>query len=380
MAKQDTALNLKDVSLQNLLRDDPTPTGDANPKPDKTDDDTLDGDDPADDENDDNPGDDSGDSSDDDSGDDDGDDGGNADDGEGGDDDGEDDNDGNDEPESIVSTIQKSLGIQVEGEFEDSEEGIAQFTTKAAETIAQNKLGEFFDAIPELERFTQYMLNGGDERKYFETIGQASIENVKMDQKNILIQKQILEQKLKSEGLTDSEVDSTLEEYEEAGILFKEATRAQKILSTKAKHQHQALVEQQKRQRDAEKRIEQQNIQQVSGLVKGGKLANIVIPENEKQAFLNHLYAPIDSKGTTAADKARAELDLEKGALLEYLVFKGVDFSKLVTAARSTQKNQSLAARLKKKSNKANPSEGFGGRNKRNDDSSQYIPKLSDVL
>lgn len=286
------------------------------------------------------------------------------------------------EPEPLVQSLRNKIGglEDLEGEFDDTEEGLVQFTTAAAGKMAETQLTDLFTNLPQVGQFMEYMLNGGDERKYFDTISRGAVEDIKVDQKNVLLQKQLLENKLNADGMTSDEIDDTIEDYEKAGILFNEAVRAQKILGTRSKSEKALMLEAQARDKQRNEQTRQENIRQISSIVRKGVVSGLQIPETKKQAFLDFLYAPIDSKGTTKSDQARQQLDPEKGIALEYLLFTGVDLSKVVTAAASSKKVQGLRDRLAKKDKSPNPADAFKSGTGAGRGNKVYVPSIEEIM
>lgn len=285
-------------------------------------------------------------------------------------------------PEPLVESLKKRIGglEDLEGEFEDSEDGLVQFTTAAASKMADNQLTELFTNLPQVGQFMEYMLNGGDERKYFETIGKSAIDGIKVDQKNVLLQKQLVESKLTADGMTADEIDETIEDYEKAGILFNESVRSQKILSARSKTERDQMLQSQGEVQKRREQQRQEDIRNISSIVKKGTVSGLQIPETKKQEFLNFLYAPVDSKGTTKSDLARQQLDTEKGIALEYLLFTGVDLSKVVTAATSSKKVQGLRDRFAKKDKNPNPTDVFKSGTGAGRGKGVYIPSIEEIM
>src|SRR5688572_23712618 len=74
-----------------------------------------------------------------------------------------------DEPteESFYESLAKTLGYEVEGEFEESVEGVAKYTKAVAEQIAQEEIKDLFNSYPDVKEYLQFRLNDGDPAKYF---------------------------------------------------------------------------------------------------------------------------------------------------------------------------------------------------------------------
>jgi hypothetical protein len=122
---------------------------------------------------------------------------------------------------SVISELDKILGYEVEGDFEDSYQGIASYTQSVAEKIADTKLAEIFQQMPEVQKFMQYRINGGDPQKYFQTSSQASrYAGVEIAEDNTSMQKQVVSALMEHQGYNTEEISESLEDLEDTGLLF----------------------------------------------------------------------------------------------------------------------------------------------------------------
>jgi len=78
------------------------------------------------------------------------------------------------EEASVVSEIMSKLGYEVEGDFEDSTEGIIELTKAASEKIAEETLDAIFSNHPTVKQHLDFVMAGGDPNKFMATQGEAT--------------------------------------------------------------------------------------------------------------------------------------------------------------------------------------------------------------
>ena len=131
------------------------------------------------------------------------------------------------EEESIISELQSKLGYELEQEFDESIEGLTEFTKATAEKMAQEQMQNVFSAFPDVQEYLNYRANGGDPRKYFQTAApERDFSAMEVSEGDLVTQKQIVGAFLESQGFDSAEIKETLEDYEDAGILERHARKA----------------------------------------------------------------------------------------------------------------------------------------------------------
>ncbi len=347
MAKKST-LDLSDVTLDNLIGDTPLD--------DDLDQDELDQNDDNDDDNQDDDIDDDQNDNDNDSDDDDsdtGDDDDSDNDDDNSDDQDDDDDEGDEEDEdsedSVIAELTKHLGIELpEGEkFEDSVEGLKKFMETASEQIAYAQLQSVFEAVPDVQEYMNYRLNGGDPEQYLSAVKSTDYSSVEIKEENVSVQKQVIREDLKRQGFEDEEINEVLEDYEETGLLYKHSQKSQKRLVNQDKKRKEQMLEEQKAAAEEQRKKNAETWQKVQDTIQKGELQGVVIPKTERRKFFDWMSKPIDQQGNTARSKARGEMDMDTMLALEYLLYKKMNLNDLVTRKANTQNAQSLKDRLK---------------------------------
>jgi hypothetical protein len=331
--------NLDNVTVEDLfgesteeIQDDPKP---QYPKP---------SDDPNPDEDDDQEGlDEGGDgtdgSGDDPDGDKDGDEGGDS------DNDGDQDNDDGG-GESLISEISAMLGYEVEGEFEESVEGIAQYTKKVADQMANQKFATLFEKFPAAYEFIQHLAAGkspGD----FSVSDEPSYVNTDVKSASDDTLKQLVKDSMKIQGYEDDEIEEALTDYEDTGLLKNQGKIAQNFL--KKHYQKEKARKQQELEAENQRIKEQQErtISEVKETIQSGVLGgNFVIPEKEKSEFQKWMFSA-GKDGKTARDADMAKMTVADKLALEYLYFKKFNINDIALKKAKSLNAEKLRERLK---------------------------------
>lgn len=252
-------------------------------------------------------------------------------------------------PDSIIGNLIQQFGITLEeGEaYEDTEDGLINFTKKAAEHMAVQNLEQFFEKLPDVKQYMEYRMNDGDPAKYFQSQTQTDYSSVELKETDINTQKTVLTELFKRQGYDKADIDETLTDYEETGILYKQSKKAQTKLSGLVSAEKQlVLAEAQTSAANAEKKNTEywENIQ---GTIDKGELKGIQIPVTEKKKFFDWMNKPIDKQGNTARALQRKDMDMQTLLALEFMFYKKLDLGGLVTAKAKTIQAQTLQERLK---------------------------------
>ena len=281
------------------------------------------------------------------------------------------------EEESIINELQAKLGYELDGEFDESIDGLLDFTKATADKIAQEQMQNVFSAFPDVQEYLNYRANGGDPKQYFQTAApERDFSAMEVSEGDVVTQKQIVGAYLEGQGFDQSEIKETLEDYEDAGILERHAKKALTRLQTAQAQEKKTLIERQQQQAQAQAQENERMWTEINGLVQQGSLKGLTVPERDKKRFFDWMASPIDQQGNSQRSVDRANLDQETLLALEYIVYKGFDLSKLVANNNTTQKARSLRSKLSKgtssNSRMKNSKPGYT--------KAQKLPDLKDLL
>ena len=97
------------------------------------------------------------------------------------------------EDDTVVSEILSKLGYELEGDYEDTSEGLLALTKDAAAKMAEDNLEELFDKFPIIKKHLEYTLAGGDSRQFMDTYGAKNdYSTLNISKEDVRTQKAIL--------------------------------------------------------------------------------------------------------------------------------------------------------------------------------------------
>lgn len=282
------------------------------------------------------------------------------------------------EPEaaSMFATLGAKLGYEVEGDFSEDYDGLAEYTTAVGQQIANEQLEKIFATMPDVKEYFEYRANNGDPLKYFEA-QQAEVDYNGVDIENLAIQKRVIIDGMRQQGFGDEDITRMVESYEDAGILKDNASiYLQQLQRTQGQRKQQLLAQQE--QEAAQQRQEAEAYWNgVQETINAGNLKGMAIPQRQRGKFYEWMTTPVNEQGYTQRDIDRNNIDQETALAVEYLLFQGFDLKKLASNAAATQKVSSLKSKLT-----AAPSAGsrMKSRTKSGTTKANTIPSLKDLL
>lgn len=262
------------------------------------------------------------------------------------------------EEESIFEGLQKILGYEIEGEYEESVEGVAEYTKTVAQKIAEEEVKDLFEAFPDVKEYLQFRLNDGDPAKYFESkYGDTDFSKYQITEADEITQEIVVRKYLASQEHSEEQINDIIKDYKETGLLFKTAKRAaDKLTEVQRVKREQLTAKQAEAAREAELQ-KQEMVGEITTTIDSGKLHTIVIPEKDRREFKSWLLNP-NAKGQTKRQEAMSKLTMQQKLELEYLAFKGFNFGDLVKKEATQTKVNLLKKSVQAKGSKL----GTGGR------------------
>ena len=223
--------------------------------------------------------------------------------------------------------------------FEASPTGLA----KTIQTTINKEVDAYKSALgADSQKFIEYLENGGDPLKYIQA--KASLNYMKMDDKSIdgneNMQRDVLKDLLSKDGYTEVEIEEKVKDYEDAGIMEREAQRALKRLKTIQQREDIDLVENQKKQRQSEIKAYDTYISQLeTNLSKKQEIGGFPITERDKSGLFAYMTKPVDKEGRTQLIiDTSSDPDMQLN--LAYAAYKKFNFSSIkkdaVTKATSS--------------------------------------------
>ena len=260
--------------------------------------------------------------------------------------------------ESIITEFKNHFGYEVEGNFAEDLDGLKLLTTEIAKKIAEQNLDSVFQAVPDVADYMDYRLKGGDPERFFKVnFEEPDYSKFEVTEESVDTNKQLIRSFLKKQGFEDSEIMDTIQDYEETGILYKQANKVKpKLIAFQKTEKENLFLEQQEAERIAAEEADKQ-WKQIESTIGSGRLGNIAIPESEKKSFFNWLAVPIQ-EGKSQRMIDRETLGTENMLALEYLLYKKMDISKLAVAKEKTMQANKLKEFLERKGSEAKGTTG----------------------
>jgi hypothetical protein len=263
-------------------------------------------------------------------------------------DDEEDDDIEDDGEESITDSIAKALGYELEKDYADTEEGLAEFTKDVAKEIAEDQLQALFEQFPTVQKHLDYVLAGGDPDKFFQTYNPSmDYGQVEIDRDDARTQKGFLTEYLREKGHDDDFIKDMIDDYEDSGKLYDRALNAQKHLAAgQAKEKEEIVTRQREAQKQQEKQTEEFWESVATTIEQGKEFAGIKIPDREKAKFFDYISKPVDKQGRTKRDVDYASAEMDAKLALDYLMYKKLELSDIISTKVKSASAQNLRQKI----------------------------------
>lgn len=192
-----------------------------------------------------------------------------------------------------------SLGWDVEEENKpDSIEGLVDYIK---DLVEENSKPEY--ANEQIKQLDAYVKNGGNFTDFYNNMSHvASYDNLDIeDEAN---QKAVVRDYLKTSGYTDEQINKKIERYEDADMLYDEATDAHERLKEIKQRELEEQQRQQYEYRLAQEKQTRAFYETVTGTVNSlTNIRGIQIPQQDRKALLDYIFK------TNADGKTQYELD-----------------------------------------------------------------------
>ena len=250
--------------------------------------------------------------------------------------------------ESITDSIAKALGYELEKDYADTEEGLAEFTKDVAKEIAEDQLQALFEQFPTVQKHLDFVLAGGDPDKFFQTYNPSmDYGQIEMDKEDTRTQKGFLTEYLREKGHDDDFIKDMIEDYEDSGKLYDRALNAQKHLAAgQAKEKEEIVARQREAQKQQEKQTEEFWESVATTIEQGKEFAGIKIPDREKAKFFDYISKPVNKQGQTKRDVDYASAEMDAKLALDYLMYKKLELSDIISTKVKSASAQNLRQKI----------------------------------
>jgi hypothetical protein len=253
-----------------------------------------------------------------------------------------------DEEVPLVKSIQNILGYELEGEFEDTEEGIAQMFEAARNKAADESLNTLLEQYPEAKELIEYRQMGGDPNKFFKTkFPDVDYQTIEFKEEDERQHEMLIRNELSARGLNKEEIEADIEDFKNGGILESKAKRALSTLKVKQQEDKENLIEQQREQHEQQKKQVGEFWSGVKETINNSTtFKSFSVPSKDKEEFFKYISKPVED-GKSKRDIDVENADLETRLAIDYLLYKGFNISDVVERKAKNLNAKTLRQKLK---------------------------------
>lgn len=252
------------------------------------------------------------------------------------------------EPSSVAFEVAKTLGFELENDYEDSLEGLTNFVRDISQNAAEEQLAGLFEQFPEVQQHLDYVLAGGDSREFFQRQGQQiDYNSIEVKEDDVSMQRAILAQFLQTKGHDTEFIQDTIDTYEDSGRLFNNAQKAKQHLVQFQEEEQKQLMEQQQQLYQQQQEQQQEFWNEVADTIESGnEFAGVRIPDREKSNFFDYISQPVGQNGETQRDLDYQEAGTDVKLAIDYMLYSGFDLNGIIEKKAKTQAAKNLRQRI----------------------------------
>lgn len=272
---------------------------------------------------------------------------------------------GGDDEETVVDAVKKVVGVEVEGEFPDTEQGIAQYASQAAQKMALELYEHQKNQDPLVSQVIDHVNNGGDPRDLlYKKYPGRDYRQISFKEDDPEFHKQVMLDYFANKGFSEDEARGFISDAEQNSTLVEKARNAHTNLGKAQEEAEKNALEQ---QRQAKVQHDQQVQQFWNGvktdLDKRKDIAGIPIAEADKPKFFSYIADTADrTREMSQADLDREKRSYDENLKYDYLQFleyqKGIDVKKYFEESGETKTIRDLKSRVKKENEKGKETGG----------------------
>ena len=252
------------------------------------------------------------------------------------------------ESSSVAFEVAKTLGFELENDYEDSVEGLTNFVRDISQNAAEEQLAGLFEQFPDIQQHLDYVLAGGDSREFFQRQGQqVDYNSIEVKEDDVSMQRAVLAQFLQTKGHDTEFIQDTIDTYEDSGRLFSNAQKAKQHLVQFQQEEQQQLMEQQQQIYQQQQEQQQQFWSEVADTIESGnEFAGVRIPDREKSNFFEYISTPVGEGGKTQRDLDYQEAGTDIKLAIDYMLYSGFDLNGVIEKKAKTQAAKNLRQRI----------------------------------
>ena len=252
------------------------------------------------------------------------------------------------ESSSVALEVAKTLGFELDGDYEDSVEGLTSFVKDITQNAAEEQLEGLFEQFPEVQQHLDYVLAGGKSREFFQRQGQQiDYNSIQVKERDVDMQRAILAQFLQTKGHDTEFIQDTIDTYEDSGKLYNNAEKAKNHLAAYQKEEQEQMMAQQREQYEQQQEQQQEFWGEVADTIESGnEFAGVRIPDREKSNFFEYISNPVGESGETQRDLDYQEAGTDVKLAIDYMLYSGFDLNGVIEKKAKTQAARNLRDRI----------------------------------
>lgn len=241
--------------------------------------------------------------------------------------------------QALVSDDVLDIGEDEDREVEFSKEGLKELIEETVAKKSESAISTFKEELGDNAKgLLEVLEKGGTVDDYINMSNQVDFNQVSLDdgKGNQLVQNQkyLVEDWMKVQGYTKDEIEDSIGDYADSGILRKQASIAKKKLAAWQEEENKGLLEQ---KQQSQKEEEAQQVAEAEEFEKAvtstREIAGFAISES-KAKKLHDFITKVDKEG--ASEFAKADTP-ENRLLYAYFAMEGFDKEKLSKEIKTTQ-------------------------------------------
>jgi hypothetical protein len=252
---------------------------------------------------------------------------------------------------TVVSEVMAAFGYDdIDGEFEDTQEGLVEMTKAVANRMVNDQLERTFDVHPTVKAHLDYVNKGGDPAKFMEAFTpEHDFGAVELTAEDIPAQKAMLTNFFKAQGQDEVFINDMIESYEDKGVLHERSLVGQTKLVEARDMKRAHVVAENNAMHEARLADDRETWGKVQSIVSTAKdISGITLTERERTPFMDYISKPVDGEGRTQRELDTNKMTLEQQLAVDYLVYKGMDLKKFISTKAGTQAAKTLRGTLSK--------------------------------
>lgn len=253
-----------------------------------------------------------------------------------------------DEELDIIGEIAQTLGFELDGEYDDSVDGLTNFVRDMGQQLAETQLQALFEQFPQVQKHLDYVMSGGNSNEFLQAYNpQTDFAAMEIDRDDVNTQRAILGHYFVSKGHDYDFVEEMLDTMESNGKLYSKSQTAKEELANYQEQQRAELV---RRQQEQYQRQQQETMEFWNGVAtkieSENVFAGVRIPDKQKAKFFDYISQPVGPNGETQRDLDYAEAEIEAKLALDYLVYNGFKLNDIIETKARTKSAESLRSKI----------------------------------